>query len=203
MKLIEIIAKYGLTTTIKKAMQVAISKIKYGRNIRIIKSCPRIIRIGDIFFGEKFTAGIDIRLESLAEESIINFGKNVKINDYCHIGAITSITIGDDCLIGSRVTIVDHEHGFYGNHSNDSLTPSHPDTPPDARPLSGAPIVIEQNTWIGEGAVILAGVKIGKGCIIGANAVVTRDIPPYSIAVGIPAKIIKVFNEETGSWEKA
>ena len=203
MTIIEMIEKYGLIATIQTAVQVIICKIKYGRNIRIIKSNPRIIRVGNIFFGEKFTAGIDIRLESLEEKSTINFGKNVKINDYCHIGAIKSITIGDDCLIGSRVTIVDHEHGFYGNHSKDSLTPSHPDTPPDERPLSGAPIVIEKNTWVGEGAVILAGVKIGKGCIIGANAVVTRDIPPYSIAVGIPAKVIKVFNEETGSWEKA
>lgn len=63
---------------------------------------------------------------------------------------------------------------------------------PNARPIySKGAIVIGDNVWIGEKAAILAGVTIGEGAIIGANAVVTKNIPPYSIAAGIPARIIK------------
>lgn len=63
---------------------------------------------------------------------------------------------------------------------------------PNVRPLySKGPIVIGNNVWIGEKVAVLGGVKIGDGAIIGANAVVTHDVPPYSIAVGCPAKIIK------------
>ncbi|MBL4677498.1 MAG: hypothetical protein JKY70_15040 [Mucilaginibacter sp.] len=63
------------------------------------------------------------------------------------------------------------------------------------------PVIIEDNVWIGETVSVLPGVTIGKGSIIGASAVVTKNIPPYSIAVGNPAKVIKTYNFESNSWE--
>lgn len=192
--------KYSIYTLFRNAFFLIISKAIYGKKIRIIKGFPRIIKTGNIKFQDGFTAGIDLRLEALSEKSEIIFGKNVKINDYCHIGSITSITIGDNCLIGSRVTIVDHEHGVYGH--SDSHDTSHPETAPDERPLNTSPIVIEKNTWLAEGVVILSGVTIGEGSVIGANAVVTKNIPKHCIAAGAPAKVIKKFNEDTNSWEK-
>ena len=64
-----------------------------------------------------------------------------------------------------------------------------------------APVEIGEGTWLGEGVCVI-GAKIGKGCVIGANAVVTKDIPDYSVAVGSPAKVIKKYNSDTKRWEK-
>ena len=66
-----------------------------------------------------------------------------------------------------------------------------PDRPIHGQGIEFGPIVIEDYVWIGGRANIMAGVTIGKGSVIGAGAVVTRDIPPYSVAVGVPAKVIK------------
>ena len=69
------------------------------------------------------------------------------------------------------------------------------DIAPNLRPLtSKGPIIIEDNVWIGEMVCILSGVSIGKGAIIAAGSVVTKDIPAYTIAAGIPAKVIKKFD---------
>ncbi len=87
-------------------------------------------------------------------------------------------------LIGSNVLITDHSHG----------TTSEADLrlPPLLRPLADrGPVVIESNVWIGEGVCILPGVRVGTNAIIGANAVVTRDVPPGDVVGGIPARTIK------------
>lgn len=88
--------------------------------------------------------------------------------------------------MGKYVTIVDNAHG--------KVTFSNMCLPPIKRDLDiGCPVIIEDNVWIADKVTITKGVRIGKGSIIGANSVVTKDIPPYSLAVGIPAKIIKQF----------
>lgn len=116
-------------------------------------------------------------------------GDGVHISDYCHISCVNAITIDNNVLLGKKVLINDNSHGIPDNYTHLCI-------PPEKRPLSSkGEIHISENVWIGEGACILAGVSIGKGSIIGANAVVTKDIPAYSIAVGIPAKVIKVVKE--------
>ncbi|HUE91177.1 DapH/DapD/GlmU-related protein [Pseudomonas sp.] len=180
---------------IRNALWVVMSRLLYGRNVRIIKGIPRIIANGTYFFGKEFTAGKDLRLEVVERAAVIRFGDRVKINDYFHIGAAYHISIGDDVLIGSRVTIVDHGHGQYSG-GNCSV----PSVPPDTRVLQGAPISIESNVWLCEGVVVLSGVTIGAGAIVGANSVVTSDIPPGCIAAGIPARVIKKYSEESGEW---
>ena len=64
------------------------------------------------------------------------------------------------------------------------------------------PVLIKQAAWIGTKSTICAGVTIGKGCVIGANSVVTKDVPDYSLAVGVPAKVIKKYNPKTKTWQK-
>lgn len=120
----------------------------------------------------------------------IYIGKNTNINDYNHISAINRITIGDDVLTGRYVLISDNSHGqFLSSQLNDN---------PLSRPLySKGPIVIGNNVWIGEHVCILGGVTIGDGCVIAANSVVTRDVPPYCLVAGVPAVIKKqVANNE-------
>lgn len=118
----------------------------------------------------------------------IAIGKNVVIGPSCHITSINGITIGDHTLIGKWVTITDNAHGS----SNRGLSL----TPPVLRLLtSKGEVKIGNNVWIGDKATILPGVAIGEGATIGANAVVTHDVPPYCIAVGNPARIIQKKNE--------
>ena len=115
----------------------------------------------------------------------ISIGNDCMFGDDCHITAVNSIKIGCGLRTGKSILISDNSHG---NSSNLKQLKMHP----NLRPLySKGPIVIGDNVWIGVKATILSGVHIGDGAIIGANAVVTHDVPPYSIAVGCPAKIIR------------
>ena len=114
----------------------------------------------------------------------INIGDFCSIGTQSHITAINNITIGNNVLTGPRVLITDNSHGSSYLHVLEE--------PPYLRELvSPGAVIIEDNVWIGEGAMIMPNVKIGKGSIIAANSVVTKDIPAYCIAAGAPAKIIK------------
>lgn len=142
-----------------------------------------------IFLGDHFTTGPGLRIETYAGHGGIpprlTIGRHVDVNFDCHIGCAERIEIGDHVLIASRVFITDHFHGAAASRVDLAL-------PPSERPLTtkGA-VVIENDVWIGEGACILPGVRIGRGAVVGANAVVTKNIPPYAVVGGIPAKIIR------------
>jgi acetyltransferase-like isoleucine patch superfamily enzyme len=112
--------------------------------------------------------------------AFISIGERSLINDYCYLTSNHSISIESDVLIGEFVSIRDYDHAF-----------SCPDIPISLQGFTGGPIVIGEGSWIGRGVAITKNVRIGKGCIIGANSVVTRDIPDYSVAVGSPAKVLK------------
>lgn len=98
-------------------------------------------------------------------------------------------------MIASKVFISDHNHGSY----NGSIH-SDPNIPPDQRKLYGGAETIERNVWIGEFVSIMPGVSIGDGCIIGSTSVVTTNIPKYSIAVCVPAKVIKNYDFVFKQW---
>jgi len=103
------------------------------------------------------------------------FNRNVRIV------SMDKISIGHDCLIADSVHIYDHNHRF------DDLS-----QPISKQGYTTAPIKIGDNVWIGTKATILKGVTIGDGAIIGAHAVVTRDVPANAIVVGNPGKVIKL-----------
>lgn len=114
----------------------------------------------------------------------IKIGNNCSIGDYCHITSTNSIIIGNGVLTGRRITITDNSHG--------EPLGQEMEVPPIERKIySKGPVIIEDNVWIGDKACILAGVHIGIGAIIAANAVVTKDVAPYTVVGGIPAKVIK------------
>lgn len=116
----------------------------------------------------------------------IIIGNHVSIGDDSHITAINRIEIGNHVLTGKKITITDNAHGK-SDFELLSLSPT-------ARPLySAGPVIIEDGVWIGDKATILPNVRIGKNAIIGANAVVTKDIPANCVAGGIPAKVIKII----------
>lgn len=147
-------------------------KIKIGNNFLAMNNCR--IEAWEQYENDKFNPEIVI-------------GDNVSLNEGCHISSINAVYIGDNVLLGSRVLISDNAHG---KCSKEEIG-----IPPTKRPLySKGSVIVEKNVWVGDGVVILAGVKIGEGSIIGANAVVTKSVPSNSIVAGVPAKVIREIN---------
>ena len=192
---------YGLLGSCSLAVDLVMTRILF-RGARLIRFPVFIRGRRKIDFGRGFSAGRGLRIEAFDVNGLagplIRIGNDVHVNDYVHIGAIRSVIIGDRVLIASKVFITDHDHGSYGVGG----VHSSPHIPPNDRPLSSAEVVIEEDAWIGEFSAILAGVRIGRGSIIGAMTTVTKDIPPYSIAVGSPARVIKRFNFATEQWDR-
>jgi acetyltransferase-like isoleucine patch superfamily enzyme len=103
------------------------------------------------------------------------------------------VIIEDDVMIAANVFIYDHQHGT-----------SRADVPYRRQPLERiAPVHIGRGSWIGQNVVVMPGVTIGEFSVIGANSVVTKSIPPRSIAVGTPARVIRTWDETEKRWEDA
>lgn len=121
----------------------------------------------------------------IREGEHVTIGNHCLINHNCLIQAGKSsqgtITIGDYVHMGVNVMIMAFNHGFYTRN-----------IPTKEQDYTDAPIVIEDDVWIGAGSIILAGVTVGKGSIIAAGAVVNKDVPAYAIVGGVPAKVIKM-----------
>lgn len=114
----------------------------------------------------------------------IHIGKNCNFGAWNNITATNRIVIGDNLLTGKWVTITDNSHG-----ETDYATLQQP---PILRLVtSKGPVIIGNNVWIGDKATILPNVTIGDGAVIAANAVVTKDVPAYSVVAGNPAKVMK------------
>jgi acetyltransferase-like isoleucine patch superfamily enzyme len=144
-------------------------------NGRVVVELP----CSDISIGNNCMIGRHCHI-LVTRDASLDIGDNVLINDSCYITACHKISIGNNVLIGEFVSIRDYNHKF------DSL-----ESPINTQGYAGAPISIEEDVWIGRGVIITAGVTIGKGSVIGANAVVTRSIPAFSVAAGIPAKVLR------------
>jgi lipopolysaccharide O-acetyltransferase len=199
MQQLKLFSRYGFRGSIKLLVDLINTRLFFPA-CRIIRR-PYYIRGSKLIkFGKGFTTGVGMRLDAFAEKEqghLIEFGNDVQLNDYVHIAAIYSVKIGNNVLIASKVFITDHHHGNYGAVTS---LHSHPKTPPADRPLFHNAVVIEDNVWIGEFVCVMPGVVIQEGSVIGAMSVVTKNIPPYSIAVGSPARVIKKFDFETNSW---
>lgn len=192
--------RYGVLGSMRLFVSLIYTKL-FFRKARLIRLPFDIRNRKNVKIGKNFTAGFGCRIEAfpLNEDYgiCISIGENVQINDYVHIGAVGSITIGNNVLMASKIYISDHNHGTY-----DDLISDHPMSIPIDRKAICKPVVIGDNVWLGESVCILPGVTIGKGCVIGALSVVTKSIPPYSIAVGVPAKVVKEFDFDINKWIK-
>ncbi|BCZ27058.1 putative lipopolysaccharide biosynthesis O-acetyl transferase WbbJ [Claveliimonas bilis] len=189
-------ANYGLGEMVSNFFSLVYTKI-FWKKARLIRLPVRIRGKKAIDFGKGFTTGYSCRIEingNIDKKKLI-IGYNCIIGDYAHIVANDSVTIGNNVLLASRVFITDSNHGMYKG-----LNPSRPEEEPNRRPICYAPVAIGDNVWIGENVSIMPGVKIGNGCIIGANSVVTKQIPDNCIAAGIPARIIKKYDYEKSAW---
>ena len=195
-------ARYGFRGICRLLIDVVYTKLFVSRKARIIRRPAYIRGRQFISFGTGLTTGVALRLDAFPlhpeRGPCLKFGRNVQLNDYIHIAAVDSVSIGDNVLIASKVFIADHNHGSYGaDDEHDS-----PEMPPAQRALRSAPVKIEENVWIGEFVSILPGVTIGRGSIIGTMSVVNKDIPPHCVAAGVPARVIKTFDFASGQWRR-
>lgn len=141
--------------------------------------CPQVALSVGVFPGQQQLAG-----------SVLRIGNRCVIGRGSSIIAHTSVTIGNDVWTGPHVYITDQNHGY-----TDVDRPIWRQPPPPDRP-----VVIGDGTWLGYGAVILPGARIGRNAVIGANAVVVGEIPDFSVAVGAPARVVKRYAAGEG-WK--
>lgn len=169
--------KYSFSEFLKTAYSVIITKVIYPK-ARIIRR-PVYIRGVSLVGAKGLTTGRFCRFDLDGNKQTLFIGDNCEIGDSVHIVALNRVEIGDNLLAASKVFISDTNHGSYkGNNISDH------DTSPNDRELVKGETYIGKNVWIGENAVILSGSKIGDGCVIGANTVVSKEISPNSIVVG-------------------
>lgn len=168
-------------------------KMKHvGRNVFFSKDAY-IVGGKYIEIGDDFSAFSNLRLEAIDKylhcsyQPFIKIGNNVSFGNDCHIGCINEIIISDGVLLGSHVLINDHSHG-----KTDFISSQRP---ADRELVSKGPIHIAKNVWICDGVCVLPSVSIGENAIIGANAVVTKDVPANCVAAGNPAKVIKYLKQ--------
>jgi lipopolysaccharide O-acetyltransferase len=189
-----------------RLLRIARGKFLYSRlraeGLRVgPQSCIR--GLAHIRMGRNFHAGRGLWLDAVTRYHNQRFspqiivGDSVFMSDWVHVSATSRVEIGDHCLFGSKVFVSDHTHGSY------SAVADSPAIPPPDRPLGiGSYVVIRNRVFLGDGVVVLPGVTIGSGSIIGANSVVSRDIPANVIAVGAPAKPVKEYNLGKGIWQR-
>jgi len=159
-----------------------------GKNARICRN-SRI----DVMPFNNFVLGDNSTIEDFC--TINNGVGDVLIGQRSRIGMgnvlIGPVTIGNDVILAQNIVMSGLNHGY------EDIT-----LPPHDQPVTKKLITLEDEVWVGANAVIVAGITIGKHAVIAAGSVVTKDVPPYSVAAGNPAKIIKKYNSETECWER-
>jgi len=165
--------------------------VNIGKNV--IFQNPGFIHLGKIAgIGDNTFIGPVVDYAGIKYNPIVRIGDGTWVGKNCSIAAIYGVYIGKNVLFAGQVHITDHSHGY-------ELI----DIPISSQKLiSKGPIEIEDQCWLGFGCEILSGVHIGKHSVVAAHSVVTKDVPPYSVVAGIPAKIIKRYNIETKCWER-
>jgi len=147
----------------------------------------------DVFPWNKFITGKGCTIEDFV--TINNGVGEVILGNNARIGMgntlIGPLNIGNDVIFAQNIVLSGLNHGYQDIH-----------VPIRNQAVTKSPIKIEDEVWIGANSVVVAGVTIGKHSVIAAGSVVTKDIPPYSVAVGNPCRVIKQFNLETNNWEK-
>ncbi|MDO4903046.1 MAG: sugar O-acetyltransferase, partial [Limosilactobacillus sp.] len=132
--------------------------------------------------GQKIDSSVEVRIPFFTDYGRnIKLGKNIFINSGVMFTDLGGIEIEDNVLIGPKANII---------------SVNHPLDPAKRRGLEFKPVKIKRNAWIGANATIVPGVTVGENAVVGAGAVVTKDVPDNTVVAGVPAKVIKTIEEE-------
>ena len=203
--------KLGLKSKVKKTINAGGSLPQFGNNPKNLEIIPpRTIRNEkNIFIGDDVKIGPYSVIKTSVEypggwmttdkypwkkqtfSPTLKIGNRVTATSNLQVNALHEIIIEDDVLFAANVFICDGLHGY-----------TNVDIPFKYQPMFKIErIKIGRGSWIGQNVVVMPGVTIGEMAIIGANSVVTKNIPPKSIAVGVPAKVVKVWDEHLKDWK--
>src|SRR5665647_3418879 len=168
------------------AFECCTRHVRAGRDLNLEEGCQimGLSKRGTVF-GDRCTVG---RYAQIAPTGILGgvpgerlrLGDNANIGPYSFIGCSGYIEIGARVLMGPRVNLLAE------NHNIDAA-----DVPIKSQGVTRQPIVIEDDCWLGAGSAVLAGVTVGHDSVVAAGAVVTRDVPPYSVVGGVPARVLR------------
>ncbi|MER9596700.1 acyltransferase [Mesorhizobium sp. M0244] len=163
--------------------------INAGAGTKMSIRSVRTARKGRHSFGEK--CELHCRFSFDRPEAQITIGRDCFIGN-SHLVAAESITIGNDVVISWGVTIVDHNSHSLDWKQREKDVADWRRGKKDWTDIGIAPVTIDDHAWIGMGVTILKGVTIGKGAVVGAASVVTKDVAPFTVVAGNPAKLINV-----------
>lgn len=193
-KLTQAIQQRGLLDVFLNSFYLGLAYVHSVVNVSLLRARGYMINQSSLILGKAFVSQSyrehitssgrivlcdGTRIMAL-DEGKIHFGNDVRIGEQTYIYAQQQISIGDHVLIGPRCYIIDCDYDL--TDTNKCIHNAG---------KNSSPISIGSNVWLGAHVVILRGVTIGDGCVIGAGAIVTKDIPPYSIAVGNPARVVR------------
>jgi len=177
-----------------RALMLRLRGAHVGRKVAFGKD-PQFYGVAGYSIGDGVNIGRRARLETHRTErgqAQLTIGSGTHIGNDFHAGAALRVLIGRNCMFASGCTVLDHDHDFANpfdaHHAREGVV--------------AAPTVIEDCVFLGERATVLKGVRIGNGCVVAAHSVVTRDLPPLTMAAGAPARPIRTWSEQTGRWEK-
>jgi acetyltransferase-like isoleucine patch superfamily enzyme len=180
--------KRSLLETLDFLQNNGLAHLRARRQLRGAEIAPRVRLWGRVHMRNQgvFRVGARTRLIAtvtplelmIGPEGRLEIGERVYINYGTSIGASLAVTIGDRCNIGSYVIILDNNQHCVEPERRLELPPSQP-------------VVIEENVWLGSRVTVLPGVRIGAHSVVGAGSVVARDIPPRTLAAGVPARVIR------------
>jgi len=151
----------------------------------------------DIFLGDRVFIGADAWIDCFRGYLGDKFSPRLEIGDdttigyHSHIMVIGHLKIGKHVLIADKVYISDNTHAF------EDVT-----KPVAAQPLLHKRTEIADEVWLGENVCVLPGVTIGRHSVVGSNSVVTKDIPSYTVAAGVPARMLRRYDSNTCQWTK-
>jgi maltose O-acetyltransferase len=138
----------------------------------------RVLRPRGLQAGARCTLEDDVFVKIAGGAGRVVLGEQVFLGRGCELDVLREVAVGDHTVIGPGVFVVDHDHGLRA------------DLRIDEQPCAEAPVRIGRDVWVGARAVILAGVSVGDGAVVGAGAVVTRDVEPLAIVAGVPARAV-------------
>lgn len=149
-----------------------------------------------IHIGERSAILAGCHIEVLQEHRGAKYDPKIRVGDDVYIGrrafitCITGVSIADGCVLSDNVFITDLNHGF----------DPHGGLIMEQHLVSKGPVKIGANCFLGFGTAVMPGVTLGDWCIVGANSVVTRSFPSYSMIAGSPARLVKVYSQEARKW---